>query len=239
MTLNQRQIAILEKIGIDVWCQRDADSSMDESEAVFEAAPGESSVAQCAVNGGITLEQIAETIASCQKCQLHSTRINTVPGIGNLNADWMFVGEAPGQNEDQQGLPFVGRAGQLLDAMIAALNMKREDVFIANVVKCRPPNNRDPLYEEVDQCEPYLHQQLELIRPKIIVALGRVSAQALLKTDAPIGKLRGQIYQYGSDKIPLIPTYHPAYLLRSPQQKAKAWEDLLVAKSLVDEQNEY
>ena len=146
----------------------------------------------------------------------------------------MFIGEAPGQNEDQQGLPFVGRAGQLLDAMIAALRMQRSDVFIANVIKCRPPANRDPVPEEIAECEPYLHRQLALVKPKVIVALGRISAQALLKTSESLGSLRGKVHQYGPSNTPLVITYHPAYLLRSPQQKSKSWEDLLLAKSVVD-----
>ena len=131
-------------------------------------------------------------------------------------------------------IPFVGRAGQLLDAMIAALQMNRENVFIANVLKCRPPGNRDPDPEEVAQCEPYLHRQLAEIKPRVIVALGRISAQALLKTNTPLGQLRGKVYEYGEYQIPLVVTYHPAYLLRSPEQKAKAWIDLLFARSLVN-----
>ena len=147
----------------------------------------------------------------------------------------MFVGEAPGQHEDEQGLPFVGRAGTLLDAMIQALGMHRDETFIANVIKCRPPGNRDPLPEEVAACEPYLHQQLGQVRPRVIVALGRISAQALLKTTEPLGKMRGRVYQYGAHATPLVVTYHPAYLLRSPDQKHKTWQDLLLARSLVRE----
>ncbi len=154
-------------------------------------------------------------------------------GCGNPGADWLFLGEAPGQHEDLQGQPFVGRAGQLLDRMIAALGMEREQVFIANVLKCRPPNNRDPLPAKIEQCEPYLHRQLAQIKPKVIVALGRISAQALLKTGEPLGKLRGRGYQYGPDNFPLVVTYHPAYLLRSPEQKTRAWVDLWQAKSIV------
>ena len=183
---------------------------------------------------GTTLEEIAVEISHCQRCQLHETRINTVPGVGSNPADWMFIGEAPGQNEDQQGLPFVGRAGQLLDAMITALHMQRSDVFIANTIKCRPPGNRDPLPVEVAECEFFLHRQLAVVKPKVIVALGRISAQVLLKSSEPLGKLRGRVHQYGKTGIPLVVTYHPAYLLRSPQQKSRAWEDLLLAQSIVN-----
>ncbi len=180
-----------------------------------------------------SLERIAQAVSACQRCDLHKSRTQTVFGCGSPDADWLFVGEAPGHNEDLQGQPFVGRAGQLLDRMIAALGMAREQVFIANVLKCRPPNNRDPLPREIEQCEPYLHRQLALIRPKVIVALGRISAQALLKTTAPLSKLRGRVHRYGPDDIPLVATYHPAYLLRSPGQKAAAWEDLWQARMIV------
>lgn len=180
-----------------------------------------------------SLDLIKQAVSACQKCELHKSRTNAVSGVGNPDADWFFVGEAPGQNEDLQGEPFVGRAGKLLDQMIAALGMTREQVFIANILKCRPPNNRDPVLAEVDQCEPYLHQQLALIKPKVIVALGRISAQTLLRTDKPIGKLRGNSFQYGANNIPLVVTYHPAYLLRSPRQKAVAWEDLWMAREIV------
>ena len=146
----------------------------------------------------------------------------------------MFVGEAPGRDEDAQGEPFVGRAGKLLDMMIAALGMKRDTVFVANVLKCRPPDNRDPLPGEIEMCEAYLHRQLALIQPKVIVALGRVSAQALLKTGDALGTLRGAAHRYGPAGIPLVVTYHPAYLLRSPEQKSKAWDDLWLAKGIAE-----
>lgn len=180
-----------------------------------------------------SLQRVAQAVAACQKCELHRHRANTVFGCGSSNADWLLVGEAPGQHEDLQGQPFVGRAGKLLDMMIAALGMQREQVFIANILKCRPPNNRDPLPAEVAQCEPYLHQQLALIKPKVIVALGRISAQTLLRSTQPLAKLRAQTHHYGANNIPLVVTYHPAYLLRSPQQKAAAWEDLWQAREIV------
>ncbi|NKB61911.1 MAG: uracil-DNA glycosylase [Gammaproteobacteria bacterium] len=181
-----------------------------------------------------SLDQLRVHVTNCQRCELHATRTNVVFGDGDPNADWMFVGEAPGQQEDLQGSPFVGRAGKLLDLMILALGIQREDVYVANVLKCRPPNNRDPLSSEVEQCENYLKQQLALVQPKVIVALGRISAQALLKTTKPLGKIRGSKYYYGEQQIPLIATYHPAYLLRSPDQKSKAWDDLWFARELVE-----
>ena len=170
-------------------------------------------------------------VSGCIKCSLHTTRTQTVFGIGNRKAQWMFIGEAPGADEDAKGEPFVGRAGQLLNAMIAALGLKREAVYIANVLKCRPPNNRDPQPSEVEQCEPYLVRQIALIQPKVIVALGRHAAHSLLKTDLALARLRGQVLSY--QDIPLIVTYHPAYLLRTPSDKRKAWEDLCRARNLL------
>ncbi len=241
--LDDRQIEILDKIGIELWRRREARPELQSEPEVTEpeiinevsAASGSDVLPAGPDSGNETerLRQLAETICECRKCPLHRTRTKAVPGVGSAFARWMFVGEAPGQNEDLQGQPFVGRAGQLLDAMIAALKMARKDVFIANVIKCRPPGNRNPVVEEINQCEPYLHRQLAIIRPAIIVALGAVSAQSLLKTSDPIGRLRGRVFHYGEPGIPLIPTYHPAYLLRSPMQKKKAWEDLLLARSIV------
>jgi DNA polymerase len=151
-------------------------------------------------------------------------------GVGNRQAEWMFVGEAPGGEEDRKGEPFVGRAGKLLDAMLAAVGKTREEVFIANVLKCRPPNNRDPLGEEVKQCEGYLHAQIGMVKPKLLIALGRFAAQSLLKSTRPIGKLRGEVFEHAETQIPLIVTYHPAYLLRNPIDKRKAWQDLCLIK---------
>lgn len=178
-------------------------------------------------------EALAAEVRHCTKCGLHSTRTQTVFGVGNRRAQWMFIGEAPGADEDRQGEPFVGRAGQLLNAMIAALGLKREEVYIANVLKCRPPNNRDPQVGEVEQCEPYLIRQIELIRPRLIVALGRHAAHSLLKTDLALARLRSQRLSY--QDIPLVVTYHPAYLLRTPSDKRKAWDDLCRARRLMQE----
>lgn len=168
-------------------------------------------------------------IRTCTRCPLHATRTQGVPGVGDRNADWLIIGEAPGADEDRLGEPFVGQAGRLLDAMLAAIGLKRGDnVYIANVLKSRPPKNRDPLPAEVAACLPYLERQIELIEPKLILALGRFAAQSLLATDAAIGKLRGRVHAYRG--VPMVVTYHPAYLLRNMADKAKAWEDLLLAR---------
>ena len=168
-------------------------------------------------------------VSGCTQCGLHQTRTKTVFGVGDENADWMLIGEAPGAEEDRLGDPFVGQAGKLLDNMLAAIGLsRRENVYIANVLKCRPPGNRNPSPEEVDKCSPHLLQQIALIQPKLIVAMGRFAAQTLLKSDASIASLRGRVHSYAG--VPLIVTYHPAYLLRTLEDKAKAWEDLLFAR---------
>ncbi|RDU99537.1 uracil-DNA glycosylase [Trinickia dinghuensis] len=167
-------------------------------------------------------------VSACERCRLCEKRTNTVFGVGDRAGDWMLIGEGPGENEDKQGEPFVGQAGKLLDSMLRALSLARgENVYIANVVKCRPPGNRNPEPDEVARCEPYLQRQVALVKPKLIVALGRVAAQSLLKTDASISSLRGRVHRY--EDVPVIVTYHPAYLLRSLPDKAKAWVDLCLA----------
>jgi len=168
-------------------------------------------------------------VAACTLCGLHTTRTQTVFGVGNPNADWLVIGEAPGAEEDARGEPFVGRAGGLLNSMLAAIGLKREQVFIANILKCRPPGNRDPKPEEAMLCRPYLERQIALIAPKIILAVGRIAAQNLLATETPIGRLRGRLHQFGVARTPMVVTYHPAYLLRSPGEKRKAWQDLKLA----------
>jgi uracil-DNA glycosylase family 4 len=171
---------------------------------------------------------LAARVAACQRCRLCEKRTNTVFGVGDRNADWMLIGEAPGENEDREGEPFVGQAGKLLDNMLRSLALARgTDVYIANVIKCRPPGNRNPEPDEVARCEPYLQRQVALVKPKLIVALGRFAAQSLLKTDASIASLRGRVHQY--EGVPVIVTYHPAYLLRSLADKSKAWADLCLA----------
>ena len=168
----------------------------------------------------------------CSRCKLHTLgRRQVVFGVGNPEASLMFVGEAPGADEDIQGVPFVGRAGQLLTKIIEAIDLKREDVYIANVIKCRPPQNRNPEQDEVETCEPFLFQQIDMIKPKVVVALGTFAARALLRTLDPISRLRGRVYEYRGAK--LIPTFHPAYLLRNPSSKREVWEDMKLVKSLL------
>ena len=182
----------------------------------------------------LPLAAIREDLGHCTRCKLHTLgRKQIVFGVGNPNADLMFVGEAPGADEDIQGEPFVGRAGQLLTKIIEAIGMKREDVYIANVIKCRPPGNRNPEPDEVEQCEPFLFRQIDTIKPKVIVALGKFAAQCLLRTSDPITRLRGREYKY-RDAI-LMPTYHPAYLLRTPSAKREVWEDMKRVKALLAE----
>ena len=182
-----------------------------------------------------TLDVIRVDIGpDCSRCKLHTLgRKQVVFGVGNPNADLMFVGEAPGADEDIQGEPFVGRAGQLLTKIIEAIDLKREDVYIANVIKCRPPGNRNPEPDEVEQCEPFLFRQIDVIRPKVIVALGKFAAQCLLKTDTPITRIRGREFAY-RDAV-LIPTYHPAYLLRNPSAKRDVWEDMKKVRAILSQ----
>jgi len=172
---------------------------------------------------------LENAVKSCTLCDLHRTRTQTVFGVGDKQAQWMIIGEAPGADEDAQGEPFVGRAGQLLNSMLKAIGLQREQVFIANVMKCRPPQNRDPTPAEAACCKPYLQRQIELVNPKLILCVGRIAAQNLLETDTPIGKLRGQVHRLGQAQRPVVVTYHPAYLLRSPGEKRRAWEDLVLA----------
>lgn len=192
----------------------------------------EAPVAQAAaapVQPRLNWEELADAIAHCTACKLHLTRTQGVLGVGDRNADWLIIGEAPGADEDRLGEPFVGQAGKLLDAMLAAISLKRGDnVYIANLLKSRPPGNRNPEPDEVAACRPYLLAQIELIQPKLILALGRFAAQNLLDTDEAIGRLRGRVHRFQG--VPLVVTYHPAYLLRNLADKARAWEDLCLAR---------
>ena len=182
------------------------------------------------------LAGVRADLGDCTRCKLHTLgRRQIVFGVGNPEADLMFVGEAPGADEDVQGEPFVGRAGQLLTKIIEAIGLTREDVYIANVIKCRPPGNRNPEPDEVAQCEPFLFKQIEIIKPKVIVALGKFAAQTLLRTLDPISRLRGRVFDYRGAK--LIPTFHPAYLLRNPSSKREVWEDMKVVRSLLQSDN--
>jgi DNA polymerase len=179
-----------------------------------------------------SLDEIARVVAECRRCPLYATAKNPVPGVGNPDADFMCIGEAPGANEDEQGKPFVGQAGQLLTKILAAIDLTRDDVFIANVLKHRPPGNRNPMPDEVIACSPYLVRQIELVKPKVILALGTFAAQTLLETKLTIGKLRGQVHRYYG--VPLIVTYHPAALLRNPSWKRPTWEDVQLARRVLD-----
>ena len=180
-----------------------------------------------------TLEEIREDLGECTRCKLHGGRTNLVFGVGSPTADLVFVGEAPGRDEDRQGIPFVGRAGQLLTRIIAAIGLSRDEVYIANVIKCRPPNNRNPEPDEVATCEPFLFRQLDVIRPRVVVALGGFAIRTLLRTDEAVSRLRGRVFDYRGAK--LIPTFHPAFLLRSPERKRDVWEDMKRVRALLAE----
>ncbi|MGD8884155.1 MAG: uracil-DNA glycosylase [Gammaproteobacteria bacterium] len=262
MAVTQRQRQYLQSMGIQTWLRRDmapqpvsdedfvADSQesprMSADTVSSETAPetvatgvGARSSSEQPRGGDVhhyNWDQLKGAVKHCIACELHTTRKNTVFGVGNEQADWMVIGEAPGADEDRQGEPFVGRAGQLLNNMLLAIGLKREQVYIANILKCRPPNNRDPRPEEVIKCEPYLKRQVELVKPKIILAVGRIAAHNLLKTETSLSRLRGQCFYYGDNETPLVVTYHPAYLLRSPREKRKAWQDLLYAQSICQQQ---
>jgi uracil-DNA glycosylase len=215
--------AYLRAMGIDVW----VDSAQVQMPAVVAAASDAAASAAEAPDWS----QLEAAVATCTRCALHKSRTQTVFGVGNHDADWLIIGEAPGAEEDRRGEPFVGRAGKLLDEMLRAAGQAREQVFIANVLKCRPPNNRDPEAAEASACRGYLERQIALLKPKIILAVGRIAAQTLLATDTPVGRLRGRLHHLGD--IPLVVTYHPAYLLRSPTQKRKAWQDLCLAMDVL------
>jgi uracil-DNA glycosylase len=218
------------------WRTRAADEGSDaeaDSSPVASAKAGLSPVASAEGDPVTALKDLRVHIGDCTRCKLHGLgRRQVVFGVGNPEADLMFVGEAPGADEDLQGEPFVGRAGQLLTKIIEAIGLKRSDVYIANVIKCRPPGNRNPEPDEVATCEPFLSRQVDVIRPKVIVALGSFAAKALLRSDAPISRIRGHVFDYrGGAK--LIPTFHPAFLLRSPERKRDVWEDMKKVRALL------
>jgi uracil-DNA glycosylase len=253
LDLDDRQRAMLKEIGIELFLpQRTRELPAGEAallvNAVEEAPPVRVRAPPQEIaparphpaalrerTGGVGemgWDDLQAAVAACQACKLCEGRHNTVFGVGPQQADWLVIGEAPGENEDLQGEPFVGQAGKLLDNMLRALGLdRRENVYIANVLKCRPPGNRNPEPEEIAQCEPFLRRQVELVQPKIILAMGRFAVQALLQTTEPIGRLRGRVHQYHD--VPLVVTYHPAYLLRNLPDKAKAWSDLVLARSVL------
>ena len=247
LQLDERRLAMLDAMGIKLFLpDADVQTHVDTPHVSPRQAAGEPGVAAGIVSrasqaqparAGIELlewDALEQTVAACRACKLCEGRTRTVFGVGDRNADWLLVGEAPGENEDRQGEPFVGQAGKLLDNMLKALGLDRTSkVYIANVLKCRPPNNRAPEPAEAHACAPYLDRQLDLVAPRLIVALGRSAAGRLLDTDAPVSSLRNRVHRYRG--TPLVVTYHPAYLLRTPADKAKAWEDLLFARRVLRE----
>ena len=223
---NSTRLQYLEAMGIDVWVSR-----KNNSENISDSFETDLQENEKIINKLGSAEEkwntLEKEVSECEKCELCNTRTQTVFGAGSITADWMFIGEAHGQNEDAEGKPFVGQAGKLLTEMIRAIGLQRENVYIANILKCRPPNNRDPKQEEIKICQDYLQRQIELVKPKIILAVGRISAQTLLDSHDSLSKLRGRCHQLNN--IPLIVVYHPAYLLRSLLEKRKAWQDLQLA----------
>ncbi len=224
MSAEARRRAYLDALQIDVYTLRGSD-----------AAVAEENIAPMVDETPPDWAALRDKVAACTRCGLHQSRTQTVFGVGNPQADWMVVGEAPGQEEDRRGEPFVGRAGKLLDEMLLSLGLDRSSVFIANILKCRPPNNRDPAADEAAACRSYLERQIDLVAPQIILAVGRIAAQHLLQTDAPVGRMRGSPHELPGRQLPVVVTYHPAYLLRSPTQKRKAWQDLVMARQLFAE----
>jgi len=222
-----RRAQYLEVLGIDVWLPRARGSP-----ALTPAQPARAVRA----DRSEAWRALQREVSQCTKCALHATRTQAVFGVGDPQAQWLVVGEAPGAEEDRQGEPFVGRAGQLLNAMLRAIGLARgANVYIANILKSRPPSNRDPKPEEVSSCLPYLMRQIALLEPVLILCVGRIAAQTLLGTDAPLGRLRSRVHHFGELNTPVIVTYHPAYLLRTPADKRKAWQDLKFARSVFRE----
>ncbi len=253
MAWTERQRAMLREMGIELWPGATLPQAAVPQGAPQPAqAPSAPPPARTAPAGAsprpaapatgdvATMDwpALREAVAACRACALCESRRQTVFGVGHERAHWMIVGEAPGEQEDLQGEPFVGPAGRLLDAMLDALDLTREpgpperQVYIANTLKCRPPGNRNPQPDEMARCEPFLVRQIQLVRPRIVVAMGRFAVQALLRTDEPIGRLRGRVHRYQG--VPLVVTYHPAYLLRQPADKAKAWDDLCLAAEVLE-----
>lgn len=225
----------LAAMGLDSWVLRAPPAARAPAgmlEPSPELAPAEEQVPAALRDQDCDWHQLRARVAGCTRCSLSGSRTQTVFGVGDQRADWLIVGEAPGAEEDRRGEPFVGRAGQLLNSMLKAVGLAREVVYIANVLKCRPPGNRDPSASEAEECLPYLERQIALLKPRIMLAVGRIAAQNLLKTDSPLGRLRQQVHHFGINQTPLVITYHPAYLLRTPADKRKAWEDLKFAREV-------
>lgn len=239
-----RREQYLELLGLDVWKLRrppapsrgpaEPDSSYPATAASAEGLTRPEVPLEAAADlagSDVVWERLREEVAACRRCGLCGSRTQTVFGVGNRRARLLVIGEAPGAEEDRRGEPFVGRAGQLLNSMLRAIGCAREEVYIANMLKCRPPGNRDPSPTEVAACLPYLQRQIDLLAPALILVVGRIAAQNLLATEVPIARLRGTVHRFGSSGVPLVVTYHPAYLLRSPGEKRRAWSDLKLARA--------
>ncbi len=223
-----RRAMILHEMGLETWRLR------TPADSVAAPAPAVEVVADSLAPAIVAdWERLRVAVRDCQGCELHRTRTQTVFGVGHSAPRWVIVGEAPGAEEDRQGEPFVGAAGKLLNEMLRAVGLGRGDVFIANVIKCRPPENRNPTPAEIGACAGHLQAQLDLLAPRLILAVGRIAAQSLLGQNEPVGRLRGRAHAFGPAGIPLVVTYHPAYLLRSPAEKRRAWDDLRLACRLV------
>jgi len=235
--MNPRKRAYLDAIGIDAYEPRKRPPPMPgATEETGSPLPASTSAIapSAAALDALGWSELRARVAACTACELHRSRTQTVFGVGNQKAEWLIIGEAPGADEDRQGEPFVGRAGQLLNSMLRAIGLPREQVYIANILKCRPPGNRDPKPEEAACCTPFLHRQIALLKPRIILVVGRIAAQNLLDTEVPLARLRGQVHRYGPLATPMVVTYHPAYLLRSPGEKRKAWVDLKFARTVIE-----
>ena len=239
LSLTAEQSAYLATMGITQWHKQTLHGEVP-SGAARTGQAGMSGTSEAVSNpvGSDSWQALRNEALHCTACELHHSRTQVVFGVGNPTAELMVIGEAPGADEDRQGEPFVGRAGQLLNEMLKAIGLPRDQVYIANILKCRPPNNRDPKPEEAEQCVAYLYRQIQLVQPRVIMAVGRIAAQRLLKTDAALSRLRGKQHLLAQTQTPFIVTYHPAYLLRSPIDKRKAWEDLLFVKQMLDSRSE-
>ena len=223
MPAEHERLEYLKALGIDVWVPRGQ-------------APAAARAGAAVIEDSLTpdWEELRATVARCTACRLHQHRTQTVFGVGDRHADWMIIGEAPGAEEDRRGEPFVGKAGKLLDEMLRAVGLDRSTAFIANILKCRPPNNRDPAADEAAACRGHLERQIDMVKPQLILAVGRIAAQQLLHSDSPVGRMRGRVHTLNNRQVPVVVTYHPAYLLRSPSQKRKVWDDLCLARQTVE-----
>ncbi|CAJ0701010.1 uracil-DNA glycosylase [Ralstonia holmesii] len=230
------EVAVNEPVAVEVEAASfvAAEPAAARVEPPVMEAPSDSAASRAQRIAAFDWAQLEAAVSNCTSCKLCERRTNTVFGVGDRQAEWMLIGEAPGEQEDKQGEPFVGQAGKLLDSMLRSIGLSREKgVFIANVLKCRPPGNRDPEPDEAAMCDPYLKRQIALVKPRIIVVLGRIAAQNLLQTQTPVGKLRGKVHEV--EGVPVVVTYHPAYLLRTLTDKARAWEDLCLARKIYAE----